>query len=82
MINHTAQTLDGTLLKHLMMTGFLDTTIAIALQAGKIVQAAWGERKHYDSKIGSGTDLVTKTDKQVETTIFGELRKIYPDHKY
>ena len=54
----------------------------IALEAGRLAAKAWEMKKEYESKNEAGTDLVTRTDKEVEQLIFASLRRRYPDHKY
>lgn len=51
----------------------------IAIQAGKLIIAAWGRSKQFDCKDGKSNDLVTQTDRQVEQFIFTALRDAFPD---
>jgi len=60
---------------------FLLTASRIADDAGAIVKDAFYKMKNVQGK-GDVTDLVTETDKLVETVIFDALRKEYPNHSF
>lgn len=52
----------------------------VVLEAGEIMFRAWGEAKTIEYK---GTlDLVTATDREVETFVVQRLRRAFPDHMF
>lgn len=61
---------------------YLQHAVSIAKEAGVLVRAAFNvPNKNVDFKFDKN-DLVTETDKQVETLIFTKLKKSFPSHKY
>jgi fructose-1,6-bisphosphatase/inositol monophosphatase family enzyme len=59
-----------------------DLAKGVALEAGELIVSAWHQEKHIECKDGSGTDLVTSTDKQVEQMIFKRLKARFPEYEY
>ena len=65
----------------------LDAVLAVAkgavAKAAPLVQAAWaggvGRSRVENTKVNA-TDLVTRTDKQVEALIIAEIRRAFPQH--
>jgi myo-inositol-1(or 4)-monophosphatase len=51
---------------------------AAALAAGERLRAGWGEHKVIEHK--SAIDIVTDTDRAVETLVTEHLRRAFPDH--
>jgi len=60
---------------------YLRAAVEIIMEAGKIVSRAYYEVKKVSGK-DSITDLVTETDKLVETFIFDSLKKRFPNHSF
>ena len=63
------------------MDNWLQSAIDAALEAGAIIRQASENYKQISLK-ESNADLVTITDKQVESYLFTKLKSIYPDHVF
>uniref|UniRef100_H2ZVZ8 Inositol monophosphatase 2 n=1 Tax=Latimeria chalumnae TaxID=7897 RepID=H2ZVZ8_LATCH len=53
----------------------------IALNAGKVIREALKKDKQVRTKT-SAADLVTETDRNVETLIISSLKQKFPTHRY
>lgn len=62
------------------VTDWYNFAVQIALEAGKMMSAGIGKSVDINSK-ASNVDLVTETDKAVESYLFGEINRRFPSHK-
>ncbi len=61
------------------MTEFERVARAALAEGGTLLRATWRERKTVEYK--SAIDLVTATDREVESLIVGRLRQAFPSHR-
>jgi myo-inositol-1(or 4)-monophosphatase len=61
------------------LQGFLDSAVAAAREAGRLIRTAFTQ-DHVVMNKGVETDLVTKTDQEAERIIIASLRRQYPTH--
>lgn len=60
---------------------YLEVGVAAALEAGRLIAAAFHQPKAVTTKQGP-VDLVTETDQAAELAIFGIIREAFPSHAF